>query len=173
MNCHVPFYFFVATWGVQEKFNATSFKVTYRILILSSDQINKLVSCYVVGLVLKRCCILCCHFPQLLCASKFPIIVCLFFTRIVLLCEIVWWVIGNKLYLLWSPLTFKRYTSSNGERRIRVHTMAAPVVAELGEMYRQADTGAIVSLLSRLGKLTYIVTIRLRNFQCIGSWNMT
>ena len=47
--------------------------------------------------------------------------------------------------------------------------MAAPVVAELGEMYRQADTGAIVSLLSRLGKLTYIVTIRLRNFQSIGS----
>lgn len=42
------------------------------------------------------------------------------------------------------------YTSSNGERRIRVHTMAAPVVADLGEMYRQADTGAIVSLLSRL-----------------------
>ncbi|XP_057954401.1 protein transport protein SEC24 A [Malania oleifera] len=42
------------------------------------------------------------------------------------------------------------YTSSSGERRIRVHTAAAPVVADLGEMYRQADTGAIVSLLSRL-----------------------
>jgi protein transport protein SEC24 len=42
------------------------------------------------------------------------------------------------------------YTSSSGERRIRVHTAAAPVVADLGEMYRQADTGAVVSLLSRL-----------------------
>lgn len=42
------------------------------------------------------------------------------------------------------------YTSSSGERRIRVHTAAAPVVADLSEMYRQADTGAIVSLLGRL-----------------------
>ncbi|KAL5735789.1 hypothetical protein ACOSQ2_030577 [Xanthoceras sorbifolium] len=42
------------------------------------------------------------------------------------------------------------YTASCGERRIRVHTLAAPVVADLSEMYRQADTGAIVSLFSRL-----------------------
>ncbi|KAF5454231.1 hypothetical protein F2P56_023911 [Juglans regia] len=42
------------------------------------------------------------------------------------------------------------YTASCGERRIRVHTAAAPVVADLGEMYRQADCGAIVSLFSRL-----------------------
>ncbi|CAO2825832.1 unnamed protein product [Amaranthus hypochondriacus] len=42
------------------------------------------------------------------------------------------------------------YTASCGERRIRVHTAAAPVVADLGEMYRRADTGAIVSLLGRL-----------------------
>ncbi|KAJ8550173.1 hypothetical protein K7X08_033880 [Anisodus acutangulus] len=42
------------------------------------------------------------------------------------------------------------YTSSSGERRIRVHTAAAPVVADLGEMYRLADTGAIVSLFTRL-----------------------
>ncbi|KAL0288627.1 UNVERIFIED_CONTAM: protein transport protein Sec24-like [Sesamum angustifolium] len=42
------------------------------------------------------------------------------------------------------------YTSSSGERRIRVHTAAAPVVADLGEMYRLADTGAIISLFSRL-----------------------
>ncbi|KAD3338275.1 hypothetical protein E3N88_33796 [Mikania micrantha] len=42
------------------------------------------------------------------------------------------------------------YTASCGERRIRVHTAAASVVAELGEMYRQADTGAVVSLLGRL-----------------------
>ncbi|KAG9160306.1 hypothetical protein Leryth_024249 [Lithospermum erythrorhizon] len=42
------------------------------------------------------------------------------------------------------------YTSSSGERRIRVHTAAAPVVTDLSEMYRFADTGAIVSVLSRL-----------------------
>ncbi|KAL3647825.1 Protein transport protein Sec24A [Castilleja foliolosa] len=42
------------------------------------------------------------------------------------------------------------YTSSSGERRIRVHTAVAPVVADLGEMYRLADTGAIISLFSRL-----------------------
>ncbi|KAM7274132.1 hypothetical protein ACFE04_028796 [Oxalis oulophora] len=35
-------------------------------------------------------------------------------------------------------------------RRIRIHTLAAPTVTDLGEMYRQADTGAIVSLFSRL-----------------------
>lgn len=48
-------------------------------------------------------------------------------------------------------LTYQRYTASCGERRIRVHTAAVPVVTDLGEMYRQADTGAIVTLLSRLG----------------------
>ncbi|XP_058104193.1 protein transport protein SEC24 A-like [Magnolia sinica] len=42
------------------------------------------------------------------------------------------------------------YTSSSGERRIRVHTAAVPVVTDLGEMYRHADIGAIVSVLSRL-----------------------
>ncbi|KAG0473484.1 hypothetical protein HPP92_015341 [Vanilla planifolia] len=41
-------------------------------------------------------------------------------------------------------------TSSSGERRIKVHTSAVPVVPDLAEMYRQADTGAIMSLLSRL-----------------------
>ncbi|KAK7843903.1 protein transport protein sec24-like [Quercus suber] len=35
-------------------------------------------------------------------------------------------------------------------RRIRVHTAAAPVVADLVEMYCQADVGAFVSVFSRL-----------------------
>jgi len=52
-------------------------------------------------------------------------------------------------------LTIFRYTASCGERRIRVHTAAAPVVSDLGEMYRQADTGAIVSLLGRLGNVRW------------------
>ncbi|CDY34914.1 BnaA01g32450D [Brassica napus] len=42
------------------------------------------------------------------------------------------------------------YTASCGERRIRVHTAIAPVVTDLGEMYRQADTGSIVSVYARL-----------------------
>jgi hypothetical protein len=58
-----------------------------------------------------------------------------------------------------------RYTSSSGERRIRVHTAAAPVVSDLGEMYRQADTGAVVSLLSRIGEL-YRTTLLLHSCYC-------
>ncbi|CAI8615333.1 unnamed protein product [Vicia faba] len=42
------------------------------------------------------------------------------------------------------------YTASCGERRIRVHTMAVPVVTDLADLYRLADTGALVSLFSRL-----------------------
>ncbi|CAM6099065.1 unnamed protein product [Calypogeia fissa] len=56
--------------------------------------------------------------------------------------------------LLTSPTVYFQvavlYTSSSGERRIRVHTMAAPVTADLGEMYRSADVGAITSIMSRL-----------------------
>lgn len=42
------------------------------------------------------------------------------------------------------------YTSSGGERRIRVHTLAVPVVSDLGEMYKAADGAASASLLARL-----------------------
>ena len=41
-------------------------------------------------------------------------------------------------------------------RRIRVHTAAAPVVADLGEMYRQADVGAVVCVFSRLGTVKQV-----------------
>lgn len=60
----------------------------------------------------------------------------------------------NRFQVTEASLTIYRYTASCGERRIRVHTTAAPVVQDLGEMYRQADTGAIVTLLSRLGRVT-------------------
>ncbi|KAK1300703.1 Protein transport protein Sec24-like [Acorus calamus] len=61
-----------------------------------------------------------------------------------------------------TSLASERYTSSSGERRFRVLTSAAPVVANLGEMYRQADAGATVCLLSKLGlvKLLYPSLIR-------------
>ena len=67
-------------------------------------------------------------------------------------------------------LTNFRYTASCGERRIRVHTAAAPVVADLGEMYRQADTGAIVSVLGRLGTLN-IFFFEVSVFNHIGDQN--
>ncbi|PPR89379.1 hypothetical protein GOBAR_AA31307 [Gossypium barbadense] len=50
-----------------------------------------------------------------------------------------------------------QYTASCGERRIRVHTAAAPVVADLGAMYCVADMSAIVSLLCRLGNLLFVL----------------
>eukprot|EP00898_Chlorokybus_atmophyticus_P002080 jgi/Chlat1/2873/Chrsp195S03018 len=42
------------------------------------------------------------------------------------------------------------YTSSSGERRIRVHTLQIPVVADLGEMFNATDCGALAVTLSRL-----------------------
>ena len=41
------------------------------------------------------------------------------------------------------------YTSSGGERRIRVHTSALPVVSDLAELYRSADPGACAALLGK------------------------
>lgn len=38
------------------------------------------------------------------------------------------------------------YTSSNGERRIRVHTMSVPVVSELADLYRATDGVAMATL---------------------------
>jgi protein transport protein SEC24 len=43
------------------------------------------------------------------------------------------------------------FTTSRGERRIRVSTLATPIVADLGEMYRAADGDASAALLARLG----------------------
>jgi protein transport protein SEC24 len=41
------------------------------------------------------------------------------------------------------------YTSSRGERRIRVHTVVAPVTSAPNELYRSADVNVVVSLLAR------------------------
>uniref|UniRef100_F6Y1V8 SEC24 homolog A, COPII coat complex component n=1 Tax=Monodelphis domestica TaxID=13616 RepID=F6Y1V8_MONDO len=46
------------------------------------------------------------------------------------------------------------YTSSKGERRIRVHTMCLPVVSTLNEVYLGADVQAISGLLANMGKIT-------------------
>ncbi|KAH8361972.1 hypothetical protein KR200_002641 [Drosophila serrata] len=42
------------------------------------------------------------------------------------------------------------YTNSEGERRIRVHTVCLPVTASLPEVMHSADTEAIVGLLSKM-----------------------
>ena len=42
------------------------------------------------------------------------------------------------------------YTSSGGERRIRVHTLALPVVQDASELFASVDAGATVSLLAKL-----------------------
>jgi protein transport protein SEC24 len=43
------------------------------------------------------------------------------------------------------------YTTAEGERRIRVHTMAVPVVSDVAEMYKAVDGGAMAAFLTRLG----------------------
>ena len=42
------------------------------------------------------------------------------------------------------------FTTSAGERRIRVSTLATPVVSDLGEMYRAADGDACSAMMARL-----------------------
>ncbi|XP_037236875.1 protein transport protein Sec24B isoform X2 [Falco biarmicus] len=42
------------------------------------------------------------------------------------------------------------YTSSKGERRIRVHTLCLPVVSSLAEVYAGADVQAVVCLLANM-----------------------
>lgn len=43
------------------------------------------------------------------------------------------------------------FTSSNGERRIRVHTLAVPIVSDMSEMYKGLDCGALTCVLGKLG----------------------
>eukprot|EP00271_Cylindrocystis_brebissonii_P021942 TRINITY_DN8176_c0_g1_i1.p1 TRINITY_DN8176_c0_g1~~TRINITY_DN8176_c0_g1_i1.p1 ORF type:complete len:1122 (-),score=208.46 TRINITY_DN8176_c0_g1_i1:465-3830(-) len=62
--------------------------------------------------------------------------------------------ISHEETLLTTPTVYFQcavlYTSSSGERRIRVHTVATPVVSDLGEMYRNADAAAITTLLGKI-----------------------
>ena len=44
------------------------------------------------------------------------------------------------------------YTSSNGERRIRVHTLALPISTDLNVIFSQADQQAVIALVSKMGK---------------------
>uniref|UniRef100_A0A1I7XEE0 Piwi domain-containing protein n=1 Tax=Heterorhabditis bacteriophora TaxID=37862 RepID=A0A1I7XEE0_HETBA len=43
------------------------------------------------------------------------------------------------------------YTSSKGDRRIRVHTICLPTTSDLGQVYRGLDLKAAISLLGKLG----------------------
>ena len=63
--------------------------------------------------------------------------------------------IGHDEQLLNGPVTYMQsallYTSSSGERRIRVHTLAIPIVNDLSQLYKAADGAASAALLARLG----------------------
>ncbi|GLI64093.1 hypothetical protein VaNZ11_007265, partial [Volvox africanus] len=48
------------------------------------------------------------------------------------------------------------YTNSNGERRIRVHTMAVPVVSELSDLYNATDAGAMACMMAKLSVEKYL-----------------
>ena len=43
------------------------------------------------------------------------------------------------------------YTSSNGERRIRVHTLALPVTVDPATVFHCADGQAIAGLVAKMG----------------------
>ncbi|NXX21555.1 SC24B protein, partial [Podargus strigoides] len=58
------------------------------------------------------------------------------------------------------------YTSSKGERRIRVHTLCLPVVTSLADVYAGADVQAVVCLLANMGdimKVSYCMGNHLRD----------
>ena len=44
------------------------------------------------------------------------------------------------------------YTSSKGERRIRVHTLCLPTCASVSEVINSADQTAIIGMLTKFGK---------------------
>jgi protein transport protein SEC24 len=45
------------------------------------------------------------------------------------------------------------YTSSKGERRIRVHTLCLPTTASINDVINNADEAAIVAMLTKFGKI--------------------
>ena len=45
------------------------------------------------------------------------------------------------------------YTSSKGERRIRVHTLCLPTCASVSEIISGADQTAIIGMLTKFGKV--------------------
>lgn len=42
------------------------------------------------------------------------------------------------------------YTSSQGERRIRVHTLAVPIVSDMIDLYKACDTGCTAALMAKV-----------------------
>jgi protein transport protein SEC24 len=46
------------------------------------------------------------------------------------------------------------YTSSKGERRIRVHTLCLPTTANLNDVINGADEAAVIGMLTKFGNST-------------------
>lgn len=63
------------------------------------------------------------------------------------------------------------YTSSRGERRIRVHTLCLPTSANVSEIIHGADQAAIIGMLTKFGTMTIYFSILLfLNFPAIFSF---
>jgi hypothetical protein len=50
-----------------------------------------------------------------------------------------------------------RYTSSKGDRRIRVHTVALSNTTTIGNLYKNADLDTILNVYARQGMLFFIL----------------
>ncbi|KIH54235.1 Sec23/Sec24 beta-sandwich domain protein [Ancylostoma duodenale] len=60
------------------------------------------------------------------------------------------------------------YTSSKGDRRIRVHTMCLPTTADLAQVYNNFDLKATVSLIAKIGEWLHLaITYLLLECFCI------
>ena len=44
-----------------------------------------------------------------------------------------------------------RYTTSTGERRIRVHNLCVPVTSQLHELYQSSNVNCITNLMAKQG----------------------
>lgn len=63
------------------------------------------------------------------------------------------------------------YTSSKGDRRIRVHTMCLPTSSDLNEIYNSFDLKATVSLLCKISELLFTFFLngaKVSNVRCLG-----
>lgn len=49
------------------------------------------------------------------------------------------------------------YTTSQGERRIRVATLCLPVTSSLSDLFKFADVDAVVALTSKMGTVVVVV----------------
>lgn len=57
------------------------------------------------------------------------------------------------------------YTSSKGERRIRIHTYCLPVSKNVNELMNSADQECIIGLVAKMGKLKFTLILKPTNIE--------